>query len=155
EGPAREAELGIEIAAVLARSGDVDRALARLREVLTVAPDAGAAHRAYGALLHGRGQATESARALSRAAELGALHGAGWVLLGQAYEALGDSDAAAAAFGQAGDAAPPKKRAEVAFRAGRASEARAAAIEALAEAPRDPEALAWATDGLSPAAILA
>ncbi|MGZ3429798.1 MAG: tetratricopeptide repeat protein, partial [Polyangia bacterium] len=155
EGPAREAELGIESANVLARAGDATGALARLREVLEVAPDTGAAHRAYGALLLARGQTVEAARSLSRAAELGGLDGAGWVLLGEAYEATGDSERAAAAYQRAGDAAPPKKRAEAAFRAGRAAEGRTAAIEALAHAPRDRELLGWATHGLSPAAMLA
>src|SRR5207302_1424231 len=84
---------------------------------------------------------------------LNALDGAGWVLLGGAYETLGDGERAAAAYQRAGDAAPPKKRAEAAFRAGRAAEARTAAIEALARDPRDADALGWATHGLSPAAV--
>ncbi|MDB4970575.1 MAG: Tetratricopeptide 4 [Myxococcales bacterium] len=155
EGPAREAELGIEVATVLAKAGDSDAALARLREVIEVAPDVGAAHRAYGTLLSSRGQPAEAARALTRAAELGTLDGNGWVLLAGTWEALGDGERAAAAYHRAGAAAPPKKRAEAAFRAGRASEARAAAIEALAQDARDAESLAWAMNGLSPAAILA
>ena len=155
EGPEREAELGVAIAVVLADGGDLDGALARLREVLEVTPDAGAVHRTYGTLLSRRGQALQAARALGRAAELGALDGAGWVLLGEAYEAIGDGDRALAAFHRAGDAAPAKKRAEAAFRAGRTQEARAAAVEALAADPRDGEALGWALHGLSPAAVLA
>ncbi|MGZ3408165.1 MAG: hypothetical protein ACXVAN_17065, partial [Polyangia bacterium] len=155
EGPAREAELGIESADVLARAGDDAGALARLREVLEVAPDVGQAHRAYGALLMARGQAAEAARSLARAAELGALDGQGWVQLGEAYETAGDRERAAAAYHRAGDAAPPKKRAEAAFRAGRTSEGRQAAIEALAQSPRDRELIGWATHGLSPAATLA
>ncbi len=155
EGPEREAELGIESADVLARAGDVSGALARLREVLEVAPEAGAAHRAYGALLLAGGQAAEAARSLARAGELQALDGAGWVLLGDAQEAAGDRERAAAAYQRAGAAAPPRKRAEVAFRTGRISDARGAAIEALATEPRDHELLRWATHGLSPAATLA
>lgn len=155
EGPAREAELGIESAEVLARAGDADAALARLREVLEVAPDTGRAHRSYGALLYARGQAAEAARSLARAAELDALGDAGWVLLGEAYEAAGDGERAAAAYQRAGAAAPPKKRALAAFRAGRTSDARAAAIEALAKEPRDRDLLRMATHGLSPAATLA
>ena len=103
---------------MLARAGDIDPALAKLREVLEVAPDIGHAHRTYGALLLAHGDAKAAARALSRAAELEALDGGGWVLLGDAYEALGDGERAAAAFQRAGAAAPPKKRAEAAFRAG-------------------------------------
>ena len=155
EGPAREAELGIESAEVLARAGDLGGALARLREVLEVAPDNGAAHRAYGALQIQCAQPAEAAKALARAAELDALDGAGWVLLAEAYEATGDRERATAAYHRAGSAAPPKKRAQAAFRAGRTSEGRAAALEALAKEPRDRELLGQATHGLAPAAMLA
>jgi tetratricopeptide (TPR) repeat protein len=155
EGPEREAELLRAIAAAEVRAGAGDEALARLREGLEVAPHHGPALFDYGALLLQAGDATEAARALSRAADAGALDGAGWVLLARAWEQLGDVERAAAAFHRAGDAAPPRKRAEAAFRAGRAVEARNAAIAALAESPRDEEALAWATSGLSPAAVLA
>jgi tetratricopeptide (TPR) repeat protein len=155
EGPAREAELGIAIAAVLTRQGDLDGAKARLRDVLELAPDDGRALRAYGELFFLAGEPEDAARTLARAAELGALDGNGWVQLGAAYEAMGEVERAAAAYQRAGESAPPKKRAEAAFRTGRMAEARNAAIAALKEDPRDPEALAWATQGLSGAAMLA
>ncbi len=140
---------------MLARAGDGDAALARLREVLEVAPETGAAHRAYGALQLARKQPAAAAQALARAAELDALDGVGWVMLGEAYDASGEGERAAAAYQRAGAAAPPKKRAEAAFRAGKTNEARAAAIEGLAKTPRDRELLRMATHGLSPAATLA
>ncbi|HEY7954123.1 MAG TPA: tetratricopeptide repeat protein, partial [Polyangia bacterium] len=48
-----------------------------------------------------------------------------------------------------------RRRAERAFSAGRAAEARVAALEVLARDPTDEEALGWALHGLSAAAVLA
>jgi tetratricopeptide (TPR) repeat protein len=155
EGPAREAELLRAIAQIMARGNDADGALMRLREALEIAPSDGATLRDYGALLYSRGGAHIAATdALARAGELGALDAAGWALLGHAYDRLGDDERASAAFSRAGDAAPPRKRAEVAFRANNVADARAAALEVLTETPRDEEALGWAIHGLESTAVL-
>ncbi|HEX4460987.1 MAG TPA: hypothetical protein VIA18_23565, partial [Polyangia bacterium] len=155
EGPGREADLLRAIAQILARSGDLEGAIARLREALDLAPNDGAVLSDYGALLFARGGAlVAAADALDRAGELGALDESGWALLGHAYDRMGDDERASAAFSRAGDAAPPRKRAEVAFRAGDRVTAREAAVDVLAETPRDEEALGWAIHDLTPPQIL-
>ncbi len=156
EGPAREAELLRSVGQILARAGDLEGAILRLREALELAPDDGPVLSDYGALLFARGGALAAAAdALDRAGELGALDESGWALLGHAYDCLGDDERASAAFSRAGDAAPPRKRAEVAFRAGDLLSAREAAVDVLAETPRDEEALGWAIHDQTPAEILA
>src|SRR5262249_29004048 len=70
-------------------------------------------------------------------------------------ELIGEDERAATAYARAGDAAPARKRAEAAFRAGKLREARNAAIEALVESPRDRETLGWAVHERSPAAMWA
>jgi tetratricopeptide (TPR) repeat protein len=123
EGAAREASLCLEMAEVLRRVGDLDGAQARLREALETAPDDGAAWRLYGAVLLDSGAHPEAARALRRAAELGALEPLGYVELAQIHEVLGDAALAADAYAKAGDAAPTAARAEALERVGRDEEA--------------------------------
>ncbi len=191
EGALREAELCVELAEVLRRLGELDRAQARVREALDATAENGAAWALFGLILRDRGTHTEAAAALQKAADLDKLDAAGYFALGDSYDLSGDPVRAAAAFVRAGDAAPPRRRAEVlekagqeqdaialwrgiggeegtrraaqiargraqrAFAAGRMAEARVAAVEALVGDPRDEDAFTWATNGLSPNALLA
>jgi tetratricopeptide (TPR) repeat protein len=112
EGPAREAQLCVEMAEVLRRVGDLDGAQARLREALDASPEDGPAWRLYGAVLLESGAHPEAARALRRAAELNALEPLGYVELAEIHAVLGDVQLAVDAYAKAGEAAPIAARAE-------------------------------------------
>jgi tetratricopeptide (TPR) repeat protein len=191
EGPAREAELCVEMAAVLQRGGRRDEAEARLDEALAVAPDHPAALRQRAELFAARGEPAQAATLLERLSAAGGLDAAGLIRLGELHEQTGDAARSAAAWLRAGEAVPAdrrataleragrdaealalwrtvagsaaakrvaaleRKRAAEAFEAGRHAEARVAAVEALVGDARDEQAFAWATHGLSPAAVLA
>ena len=123
EGPAREAQLCVEMAEVLRRIGDLDGAQARLREALDASPDDGPAWRLYGAVLLVSGAHREAARALRRAADSGTLEPLGYVELAQIHEVLGDAQLAADAYAKAGEAAPPSARRKSLEKVGRNVEA--------------------------------
>jgi tetratricopeptide (TPR) repeat protein len=153
EGPTAEAEIETELAEALITAGDQDGARARLRDALELAPDYAPALRLYG--LVNTDSPAEAVARLERAAELGALSPADFVVLSNLHDRLADPARAAAALVRAGDAAPPRRRAEAAWRAGQIEEGRAAAIEALVADPEDDQVLQMATHGLSTAGAVA
>jgi tetratricopeptide (TPR) repeat protein len=137
EGAAREADLGVEIADVLQRLGDLDGAHARLKEALDAAPADARAWRSMAQVQRARKLPAEAARALEKAHELQPLDEAGWALLGEASLEAGDFPRAARAFERAGAQVPVRRRAEALEKAGQLEPAIAAYRSSFAAGDRE------------------